>query len=95
MFKGRYYPRGNIEDNSVGYNPCYVWQRILSVRGVVQRGSWWRIGDGARVKVMKDNWIPSSPDFKLVQPTRNINEDAKVSDLIDSDLGMWNKDLSK
>ncbi|XP_058741794.1 uncharacterized mitochondrial protein AtMg00310-like [Vicia villosa] len=35
VFKGRYYPRGTIEDCSTGFAPSYAWRSILSARSMV------------------------------------------------------------
>lgn len=59
----------------------------------MQQHSRWRIENGERVKILKDIWILRSLGFKLIQPARNVNEDTKVRELIDIDLGEWNKEL--
>lgn len=42
------------------------------------------------VKIWKDNWILTSPDFKPLSPRHILNENSTVRDLIDQDLGKWN-----
>ncbi|XP_058724620.1 uncharacterized protein LOC131596076 [Vicia villosa] len=93
IFKGRYYPRCSIDESSVGFNPSYAWRSILSARDLIQHGARWRIGNGEKVDVRKDGWLPDNPGFKISGSVRNLAPDAKVSSLIDRDLGIWKRDL--
>ncbi|XP_058783870.1 uncharacterized protein LOC131658613 [Vicia villosa] len=92
FFKGRYYPRSSIAEAGLGYKPSYAWRSIYSSRDAVLRGSIWRIGNGERVKIWTNNWIPSLPGFKPLSPLVPQNTDVLVSSLIDSDLCCWKMD---
>ncbi|XP_058757456.1 uncharacterized protein LOC131630719 [Vicia villosa] len=93
VLKGRYFPRGSIDTCDVGYCPSYAWRSILSAREVVQRGARWRIGNGEKVKILNDCWIPGNPEFKLLFGTNNVGEEDLVSTLIDKDLGVWKREI--
>ncbi|XP_058776202.1 uncharacterized protein LOC131650515 [Vicia villosa] len=93
VFKGRYYPRSSIEESSTGYAPSYAWRSILSARELIHKGSRWRIGDGERVRIWQDRWIPDVAGFKLLETVRLLDKEAKFKELIDKDLGCWKKDL--
>ncbi|XP_058746226.1 uncharacterized protein LOC131619104 [Vicia villosa] len=93
VFKGKYFSRGSIEDCELGYNPSYAWRSILGAKDVVQRGSQWRIGNGNKVNVLNDRWIPSNNGFKILYGASNMDDNARVNDLIDGDLGVWKEGL--
>ncbi|XP_058733501.1 uncharacterized mitochondrial protein AtMg00310-like [Vicia villosa] len=93
VFKGKYFPRGTIEDCALGYNPSYAWRSILGAREVVQRGSRWRIRNGNKVKILKDRWIPNNYGFKLLFGVEDVDDNARVCDLINGDLAVWKEDV--
>ncbi|XP_058761484.1 uncharacterized mitochondrial protein AtMg00310-like [Vicia villosa] len=95
FFKGRYYPRSSIAEAGLGYKPSYAWRSIYSSRDAVLKGSRWRIGNGERVKIWTDNWIPSLSSFKPLSPLVPQNTNVLVSSLIDSDLCCWKMDSLK
>ncbi|XP_058746597.1 uncharacterized protein LOC131619526 [Vicia villosa] len=89
FFKGRYYLRSSIAEVGLGFKPSYAWRSILSTKEAVLKGSRWHIRNGEQVKIWSDNWIPSLPGFKPLNPIVPIDREALVSSLIDSDLGCW------
>ena len=50
---------------------------------LVQDGLRWQIGNGFKVQVWKDKWLPSSSTYKVVSPRLNSPLDLSVSELID------------
>ncbi|XP_058749041.1 uncharacterized protein LOC131622003 [Vicia villosa] len=93
VFKGKYYPRGILSEAKVGFSPSYAWRSLLSAKEMVESGTRWRIGDGSKVRIWHDNWIPTNPGFKALSPIREIEENARVNVLIDADLGRWNTEF--
>ncbi|XP_058734240.1 uncharacterized protein LOC131605971 [Vicia villosa] len=89
FFKGRCYSRRSIAEAGLGFKPSYAWRSILSSKDVVLKGSRWRIGNGEQMKIWSDNWIPSLPGFKPLNPIVPIVPGALASSLIDGDLGCW------
>ncbi|XP_058787163.1 uncharacterized protein LOC131661587 [Vicia villosa] len=77
----------------MGYNPSYAWRSIMGAREVVERGARWQIGNGEKVNILKDRWIPGNNGFKLLYGANNLKENARVCDLIDRDLGGWKKEV--
>ncbi|GAU51235.1 hypothetical protein TSUD_412370 [Trifolium subterraneum] len=91
VFKSRYYPRNSFLEATVGYQPSYAWRNILSAKEVVEKGARWRIGNGLKVKIWKDSWLPRQVDFKVKSPNQGLEDLALVSDLIDLDSKQWDK----
>ncbi|CAI8584877.1 unnamed protein product [Vicia faba] len=89
VFKGRYYPRSSIEESSLGYAPSYDWRSILSARDLIHKGARWRIGNGEKVRVNSDRWVPKEFDFWIRGILRNIDDETKVSD---TDLRKWKRE---
>ena len=45
-------------------NPSYTYQSLLYCRDLHREGVIWRIGDGSKVHIHHDNWIPRSGSMR-------------------------------
>jgi hypothetical protein len=59
------------------YGEVYSWLEICSKRGTI-----WRIGNGRKVSIWGDRWIPRPTSFTIQSPRHNQPKDMKVSELI-------------
>ena len=50
---------------------------------MVKEGLRWRVGNGERIWVWEDKWLPLSSTFKVVSPNSFLHADTHVSELID------------
>ena len=62
---------------------------------MLKRGERWRIGCRENVNVWNDAWLPSRDRPTVQSPMVESFQDAKVRDLINPDLQMWETDLIK
>lgn len=90
MYKARYFPTTSFFDATLGPTPSYVWWGIWKARVWLLKWSVWRIGNGGRVSVWWDQWIPRletplSPPTHL--PLDHSHE--KVAFLIDPLTSTW------
>ncbi|KAL4625871.1 hypothetical protein ACB092_05G056600 [Castanea dentata] len=58
-------------------------------RDIIKKGSWWCIGNGQKVHIWNDRWIPRPNSSKVVRPQRAQYKEVMVSDLIDIDRESW------
>jgi hypothetical protein len=58
VLQARYFKDGNFLNASCPKRCSYTWRSIVHGRQLLERGLIWRIGDGKKVDVWKDNWIP-------------------------------------
>ncbi|XP_062176146.1 uncharacterized protein LOC133881223 [Alnus glutinosa] len=65
----------------------------LLARETLEGGLWWRVGNGESIKVWKDKWLPSSSTPQILSPVNGLDEEARVSSLIDPGSGGWNMPL--
>ena len=53
-------------------------------------GAKWRVGDGESIRIFKDCWLPRS----TVTPIPSVlDSEARVTDLIDFEVGGWNDQM--
>lgn len=53
-------------------------------------GLFWHIGDGKRVKIWGDKWIPQPTTFTIQSPCSVLRVDATIDEIIDPIVGGWN-----
>lgn len=52
-----------------------------------------RKGNGQKVRIWGDKWIPCPTSFQAQSPLNLLSNDAKVHELISTDTFTWNQDL--
>ena len=78
----------------MGKRSSYIWRSILSAREVIKMGSRWVIGNGRRVHIWNDKWIPMANMYKVISPKVQISRGGEmVSCLLDEESRGWNVDL--
>jgi hypothetical protein len=55
LLKARYYPAGDLLDTAFIQNQSQTWQGIVYGLELLKRGIVWRIGDGSKVRIFRDN----------------------------------------
>ena len=94
-FKARYYAEGLFMDAQVGKKPLCAWRSIMAAKEMIMVQSKWIIGNGRKVNIWCDRWLPLSKSFKVLSPQRHNTRMVKVAQLIDSETGRWKAKLIK
>lgn len=68
------------------------WRSIVRGFEALKQGFIWRIGDGQRVNIWADLWIPNAATRRPFTPGGQ-NIITRVSDLVDPVIGGWDEDL--
>ncbi|XP_062171134.1 uncharacterized protein LOC133876926 [Alnus glutinosa] len=90
IFREKYFPSRDFLGSSLGSRPSYVWRSICGAKSVLSEGLMWRVGDGLSIKIFEDKWIPSTQTHKIQAHLQSLNPEARVCELIDSELNWWN-----
>jgi hypothetical protein len=91
LLKAKYYPSGHLIDTAFIQNSSQCWQGIVHGLDLLKQGTIWRINNGTKVKIWRDNWIPRGSLKTMGKASRNRWK--WVSDLIEPTTKMWNEDL--
>jgi hypothetical protein len=92
VLKGRYFPNCEVWEAKQPRAASFTWRSICFGMKLVLKGVRWNVGDGSRIKLMTDYWIPNfAPgSFTLLAP---IPEGATVDFLLQDDHGAWDVDV--
>lgn len=90
VLQARYFKNSNFLSASLGSNPSFIWRSILWGREVIKRGIRWRVGNGKKISVYEDNWLPRPDAFKPISPPA-LPKDSVVADLL-NDMNQWDED---
>jgi hypothetical protein len=55
------------------------------------KGLVWRIGNGEKVRIWGDKWVPIPSSYKIHSSSDHAAMDVKVSLLSDKDIGQWDQ----
>jgi hypothetical protein len=73
VLQAKYFPTDNLLEIRVKVGISYTWWSILKGIELLKEGLIWRIGDGTKVKIWEDPWIPREGFYTKiwVNPTQS------------------------
>lgn len=80
-------------DAKLGHNPSFVWRSVLAAQNLLHDGIRWRVGNGQKIIVWHDHWLPGRSVTYLTTPIIEGLEDLKVADIIEAGRLTWDKVL--
>ena len=95
VLKAKYFPDSNFLEAQLGKNSSYRWRSLVAARGVLNRGLRWSIGNGRKVRIWTNRWIPIPNSFMVVSPRPQNFEDELVEILLDREFRRWNTSVVK
>jgi hypothetical protein len=90
FIKAKYYPSGDLLDTAFIQQQSQSWQGVLQGLELLKKGIIWRIGDGSKVKIFRDNWLPRLNALK-VEGRRGNSRKRWVADIISHESRFWNE----
>jgi hypothetical protein len=95
VLKARYFPNSSFINANLGNNPSYSWKSLWKSREVLIKGCRWTLGDGRRVRVMKDPWIRGGDNWWVESPQREEAYDMTVDQLMLDGERKWDANKIK
>ena len=92
ILRTKYFPDGDLMSASLKKGSSFTWQSIFAGVNSLKNGYIWRVGNGQKIDILRDAWIPHSTDRKIITPRRG-HPLSKVFDLIDPIVNCWDKDF--
>ena len=95
VYKAKYFPYDDILNAKLGSNPSYAWRSIFNSLEVIRKGTRWKVGNGKRIHIWEDKWLPTPTTHKVISTPRDFGDFPMVSSLIDENSKWWKPDLVK
>lgn len=92
VLRARYHSSGDILNCELKKGSSIVWQSIWAGIQTFKKGCIWRVGDGEKINIWTDCWIPNSGSRKVIT-VRGNRVLSKVSELIDPSSDEWDEQL--
>ena len=86
VYKARYFPFNDMLNLKKGSNPSHAWR---SIHKVIRNGTRQRVGNGRRIHIWEDKWLPTPTTYKAISPPNDLGEFPIVSSLIGKDTKWW------
>ena len=93
VFKARFFPNSTIMEANDSRMGSYAWKSILRGRDIIQRGALWRIGNGEKINIWQQCWLPRKHLTQLPISSLESFEDHIVATLFDPITLRWNEEL--
>ena len=90
MLSAKYFPSGQIDEATLTSSPSQSWRGIYEGLKLLHKGLIWRVGQGEKIRIWEDSWIPRSSLFKPTSPANHSLQ--RVSDLLTAS-GQWDTAL--
>jgi hypothetical protein len=93
ILKAKYYPHTSFQEASIGNkNVSYTWRSIKSASWVLNKGGLWTIGNGEKIDIWHDNWLPRQHGYK-VWSTQGTTTQTWVKDLFVPNTKIWDRNI--
>jgi hypothetical protein len=63
---------------------------IWNSKKLLKEGLIWRVGDETKIRIWEDPWLPVSRAHPVRSPGSRLDNQAKVSELLDASTNWWN-----
>lgn len=92
VLKSKYYPKGDILDTIFFTDASPAWRGIEFGLELLKEGLIWRVGNGRRIHISRDQWIPHKTGLRMAEFIRRSRL-RWVNQLIHPDTNTWNTNL--
>jgi hypothetical protein len=66
---------------------------MCSAKDLFKEGLVWRVGNGDKIRIWKDKWLPQNVAFHDLSPRAGLSNDARVADVINWNTKGWKMNM--
>ena len=59
VFKAKYFEHSTFLRAKLGNQPSFAWRCIMAAKETVVEGAQWNVGNGSKVRIWEDKWMPT------------------------------------
>lgn len=92
VLKSKYYPKGELLDTVFASDASQAWRGIEHGLDLLKNGIIWRVGNGKKIQLQRDQWVPRKSGLKVTAFKRR-SRIRWVNQLMIIGSKEWNKPL--
>ena len=85
VYKAKYFSFEDVLHSRIGSNPSYAWRSIHNSLRILKDGTRWRVGNGKRIHIWEDRWLPTPTTYRVTSPQSDFGNFPIFSSLINED----------
>lgn len=89
FYKARYFTNSSFLEARKGGNPSLIWSSLLETQEVIRRHSRWRVGNGEKIRIWHDDWLPDINNKRISTFAYPFLEQAKMASLLKGQGEGW------
>ncbi|KAI3942803.1 hypothetical protein MKW92_000645 [Papaver armeniacum] len=90
ILKAKYFHNKDPLSDEITTQGSWIWKSIYKGLQIVKKYYVWSVGNGAKIKIWKHNWIPSINHTQLTNASQHNGENDIVQSLIQTSSKQWN-----
>ena len=90
VFSAKYFPSGLVFYAKVA-SGLYAWRSIVKASKLVQLGLLWQVGNGTKINIYNDRWLPGGASACVVSPRIEKVSNWSVANLLEPSGRGWNE----
>jgi hypothetical protein len=92
LLKSKYYPNGRLLDTVFARDASASWRGVEHGLELMKKGVIWRIGNGGKVNIWRDNWLSRDGALKVTGGNTHLRL-RKVKALFGNGPNGWNEQI--
>ncbi|XP_031112245.1 uncharacterized protein LOC116016226 [Ipomoea triloba] len=92
LYKARYFANSSLLEATKGGSPSFIWSSLIETQDVIRRHARWRVGNGNKIRIYYDDWLPDSINRRISTFPYPFMENATVSSLLNDQGERWDED---
>jgi hypothetical protein len=77
----------------LGNRLSFAWRGIISAKDLITQGSFWRVRDRKKIRILGDRWVNSLSSYVIQSLVNRLVPETRVATLIDFNRKEWNSAL--
>lgn len=83
ILQEKYCPLWNILEAKARRHHSLLWKSLLEAREILKLRLRWRVGNGEKINIQDDKWIPTPSSFRIQSLVSYLPIDATINNLMD------------
>lgn len=79
--------------SSIKRHHSLLWKSLMAILDNMENGIRWMVGDGSKIKMLGDMWLPSQATIKVQSIVKILPQTTTIKELLIEGGTTWNEEL--